>query len=249
MVMERDLSKEHRDNARKYSYDFDSILRRYMLRAFAPFLVGRKRVLELGCYVGDMTELLVEQFDHVTVVEGAADLAARVRERMGSRVTVHTAFFEQVDLPPEFDAIFLVHTLEHIDKPVDVLARCSKWLSRDGLLFVVVPNANAPSRQLAVKMGLIESNAAVTPAEFEHGHRRTYALDTLERDVSAAGLRVVNRGGVFFKALANFQFDKLLTLPERIIDQRYLDACFALGMQYPELCASVFTVCGRPEAA
>lgn len=46
---------------------------------------------------------------------------------------------------------------------------------------------------------------AVTEAERLHGHRRTYALDTLERDAVAAGLRVVHRSGIFFKALANFQ--------------------------------------------
>jgi hypothetical protein len=54
-------------------------------------------------------------------------------------------------------------------------------------------------------MGLISHNAAVTPAEAEHGHRCTYSLDTLERDAVAAGLKVVHRSGIFFKALANFQ--------------------------------------------
>ena len=38
-------------------------------------------------------------------------------------------------------------------------------------------------------MGLISHNAAVTPAEAEHGHRCTYTLDTLERDAVAAGLK------------------------------------------------------------
>lgn len=247
--MSRDLSQEHTDNERRYAYDFDLILRRYMLRAFGPLLDGRTRVLELGCYRGDMTELLVERFGHVTVVEGAADLAEEVKGRLGDKVTMHHSLFEQIELEPVFDAIFVVHVLEHLDDPVAVLARAGTWLRRGGLLFAVVPNANAPSRQLAVKMGLIESNAAVTKAEFEHGHRRTYSLDTLERDVVKAGLRPVQRGGVFFKALANFQFDRLLAGKQDIIDQRYLDACFALGMQYPDLCASVFNVCARPEGA
>lgn len=247
--MSRDLSQEHIDNERRYSYDFDTILRRYMLRAFGPLLDGRKKVLELGCYRGDMTELLVERFGHVTVVEGAGDLATEVKGRFGDRVTVHHALFEEVELKPEFDAIFIVHVLEHLDDPVGVMRRAAAWLRPGGLLFAVVPNANAPSRQLAVKMGLIESNSAVTKAEFDHGHRRTYALDTLERDVSRSGLQVVQRGGVFFKALANFQFDKLLSTHRDVIDERYLDACFALGMQYPDLCASVFSVCARPEGA
>ena len=42
------------------------------------------------------------------------------------------------------------------------------------------PNANAPSRQIAVKMGLIGTNTEVTDAERAHGHRVTYTFDSLE---------------------------------------------------------------------
>ena len=92
-------------------------------------------------------------------------------------------------------------------------------------------------------MGLITHNSAVTPAELEHGHRITYSLDTLERDARAAGLKVVNRSGIFFKALANFQWDKLLGTD--IISPAYLDACYEVGQLYPDLCASIFLLCER----
>jgi hypothetical protein len=101
----------------------------------------------------------------------------------------------------------------------------------------------APSRQIAVKMGLITHNSAVTPAEKEHGHRITYTLDTLERDAKAAGLKVVHRSGIFFKAFANFQWDKLLQTD--IISKEYLDGCYQLGQQYPELCSSIFLLCKK----
>ena len=116
----------------------------------------------------------------------------------------------------------------------------SAWLL---MTHVVVPNANAPSRQIAVQMGLIASNDAVTDAERAHGHRRTYRLDTLERDVRAAGLQVVHSGGVFFKPLANYQFDKLLG--GDVISDGYLEGCYRLGLHYPDLCASVYAVCER----
>jgi len=110
-----------------------------------------------------------------------------------------------------------------------------------GRLFLACPNANAPSRQIAVKMGLISHNAAVTPAEEAHGHRCTYSLDTLERDAVAAGLKVLHRSGVFFKALANFQWDKLLQTD--IVTPEYMEGCYKLGQQYPDLCSSIFLVC------
>ena len=92
-------------------------------------------------------------------------------------------------------------------------------------------------------MGLIPNNNAVTPAEAEHGHRCTYALDTLERDATAAGLKVIHRSGIFFKAFANFQWDKILETD--IVSQEYLDGCYALGQQYPDLCASIFLLCEK----
>src|SRR5208283_2595685 len=118
-----------------------------------------------------------------------------------------------------------------------------EWLSAQGRLFLVCPNGNAPSRQIAVKMGLISHNAAITPAEKEHGHRITYTLDTLERDVKAAGLNTVYRSGIFFKALANFQWDKLLKTD--IISPEYLEGCYQLGQQYPDLCSSIFLLCEK----
>jgi hypothetical protein len=134
--------------------------------------------------------------------------------------------------------------LEHLSDPVLVLKRINdEWLSDNGRLFLVCPNANAPSRQIAVKMGLISHNTAVTPAEAEHGHRRTYTLDTLEKDAAAAGLKVVHRSGIFFKALANFQWDKLLKTD--IISPEYLEGCYQLGKQYPDLCSSIFLLCEK----
>jgi hypothetical protein len=118
-----------------------------------------------------------------------------------------------------------------------------EWLSDHGRFFLVCPNANAPSRQIAVKMGLISHNSAITPAEKEHGHRITYTLDTLERDAKAAGLNVIYRSGIFFKALANYQWDRLFNT--NIISPEYLEGCYQLGQHYPDLCSSIFLMCEK----
>ena len=169
---------------------------------------------------------------------------------LGSKANVITSLFEEVSLNGQFENIVMTHVLEHLDDPVGVLQRVnSEWLAPNGYFFLVCPNANAPSRQIAVKMGLISHNSAVTPAEAEHGHRCTYSLDTLERDAVAAGLQVVHRSGIFFKALANFQWDQLLQT--EIISKDYLDGCFKLGQLYPDLCSSIFLLCksGRSNTA
>jgi 2-polyprenyl-3-methyl-5-hydroxy-6-metoxy-1,4-benzoquinol methylase len=152
--------------------------------------------------------------------------------------------FENVQLERKYDNIILTHVLEHLDEPVAVLKRVNdEWLNEGGRFFLVCPNANAPSRQIAVKMGLISHNSAITPAEKEHGHRITYSLDTLERDARSAGLNVILRSGIFFKALANFQWDRLLNTD--IISPAYLEGCYQLGQVYPNLCSSIFLLCER----
>ena len=243
----RDYNQEFRDNSRKYAYEFDDVLRRYVLRTLDPFLRAGK-ALEMGCYRGDTTILLANRFADLTVIEASDELIAVARARVSPAVQFIHSTFETADVQEKFDSVFLLHTLEHLDNPRAVLKRAGSWLVSGGRLFVVVPNANAPSRQIAVHMGLIEHNAAVTEGERQHGHQRTYALDTLERDVTGADLCVIHRGGVFFKPLANYQFDKLLGTD--IITEAFLEGCYRLGERYPDLCASVFVVCEllRPES-
>ncbi len=238
----RDYNLEHRDGARKYAYDFDTVLRGYMMRTLGPFL-RPGRALELGCYKGDMTELIAERYEDVTVVEAASELIEATRTRLGSRATFVHSTFESAPLEGVFDAVFLIHTLEHLDDAQLVLRRIGTWLSDAGRLFVVVPNANAPSRQIAVQMGIVAYNSAITDGERTHGHRKTYSLDTLAHEVVAAGLDIVHQGGVFFKPLANYQFDGLRG--GDVITPEYLEGCYRLGMRYPDLCASVYVVCEK----
>jgi 2-polyprenyl-3-methyl-5-hydroxy-6-metoxy-1,4-benzoquinol methylase len=240
--MTRDYNLEYKDNTRKYAYKFDYILRDYMMRSFLPFLVKGK-ALELGCYKGEFTRTILKYFSDVTVVEASDELIACCRPEVGPKVTFIHSTFEEVELEPVYDSVFLMHTLEHLDDPILLLGRINHWLSASGRLFLVVPNANAPSRQIAVKMGLIPFNSAVMESERLHGHRRTYSMDTLEHDATSAGLKVIHRGGIFFKPLAGYQFDDALAA--NIISNEYLEGCYKLGMIYPDLCASIFLVCER----
>ncbi|MEI7715376.1 MAG: class I SAM-dependent methyltransferase [Mycobacterium sp.] len=246
MSATRDYDLEFRDNReRRYSYDFDGVVRAHLLRRLDPRFKTDGSTLELGAYKGDMTQQLLEYFDHLDVIEASPILADEVRARFGDRAHVTTGLFEDVTPPKRYNNIFLVHTLEHLDDPASVLARIGTWLEHDGLLFVAVPNANALSRQIAVHMGLIAHNSAVTPGEFEHGHRRTYSLDTLLADIRSAGLGVVDFGGVIVKPLANFQFDR--ALEEGIVSREYVEGCDSLAMVYPDLASTVFAVCSGTE--
>jgi len=247
MKPKRNFNNEFDDNeGRKYGYTFDyDVMHPFMLKSFIPFF-RQGNFLELGSFKGEFTQRFLPYFNDITCVEASDEALIEAKQKLGAEIKFFNSLFEEVNLPSKYDNIIMTHVLEHIDNPVLVLKRINdEWLSENGRFFLVCPNANAPSRQIAVKMGLISHNSAVTPAEKEHGHNITYTLDTLERDAKAAGLKVVYRSGIFFKALANFQWDRLLQTD--IISKEYLDGCYELGQQYPDLCSSIFLLCEKGE--
>ena len=245
MNLQRDYNKEFKDTAdHKYAYNFDfDVMHPFMLKSFIPFF-KQGNLLELGSFKCDFTNRLLPYFDDITCVEASNVAIENAKSQFGDKIKFVHSLFEEAALPTKYDNIILTHVLEHIDEPVALLKKINdEWMTETGRFFLVCPNANAPSRQIAVKMGLIRHNNAITPAEKEHGHRITYTLDTLERDAKAAGLKVVYRSGIFFKALANFQWDKLLNTD--IISKEYLEGCYELGQQYPDLCSSIFLMCEK----
>lgn len=239
----RDYDSESIDTGeRLYAYNFDfDVIHPLMVRSFRPFFV-QGNLLELGSFRGDFTKRLLPHFNQITCVEASQAAAAEAGVMLGGDVEIINATFEEAQLATKYSNIVLTHVLEHLDDPIKVLTRISsEWLAEGGRLFLACPNANAPSRQIAVKMGLISHNTAVTEAEQVHGHRCTYTLDTLERDARAGGLYPIHRSGIFFKALANFQWDKLLGTD--VISDDYLEGCYQLGQHYPDLCSTIFLVC------
>lgn len=244
-MKKRNYNKESEDAlGHQYAYNFDfDVMHPFMLRSFEPFF-RKGNLLELGSFKGDFTKRITPFFEDITCVEASDEAVEIAKIKFGNKIKFVNSLFETVSLPTKYENILLTHVLEHIDNPVAVLKRINdEWLSDTGRFFLVCPNANAPSRQIAVKMGLISHNAAVTPAEEKHGHHITYTLDTLERDAKAAGLNVILRSGIFFKALANFQWDRLLKTD--IISKEYLEGCYQIGQQYPDLCSSIFLLCKK----
>lgn len=221
---------------------FDQRMRHWMFRTLDPYLRPGK-TLEFGCNEGWFTEILTKRFDDLTVVDAAALFLERTRKRVGDRVKFHQSLFEQFETGERFDNIFLMHVLEHLIDPVAVLAKAKSLLTPTGRIFAVVPNGNAISRQIAVKMGLLKELTDFAPADHRGGHRRIYVMDTLQRDARAAGLKIEHSGGILLKILANFQFDALMGGP--LISDDFMEALYRLGEEQPLLCASIYLICGR----
>ena len=222
--------------------DFDRRMRHFMMRTLRPHLRPGK-ALEMGCFQGEFTSLLAGEYPDLTVVDAAESFIEITRRRVGARVKFVLSLFETFQSNQLFDAIFLLHVLEHVEDAVALLAKAKSLLTPTGRVFVIVPNGGAASRQIAVKMGVLPSSGALSEADQKHGHRRVYFMDTLQRDARQAGLRVIESGGIFFKPLANYQFDRLIG--GDVISDAYMEGCYDLGKDLPLLSASLFLVCEK----
>ena len=242
MYYSKILDKQIVNKSQNYYSNFDHIMHDYMIKKFKPKFSGNN-ALELGAGNGNFTTKLDSLFKNLKVIEGSSKSIKYLKKKKLNNTNIIQGDLEDlqnVEDDEKYDNIFLIHTYEHILKRKKLLKNICKKLKKKGKFFLVTPNANAGSRRLAVKMGIIKKTTSVTWQEKKHGHHVTFDLKKLTKEVKDSGLKILDFGGIFFKALANFQID--LSLKNKIINKDYLDACYKLGNEFPELCSSIYVV-------
>jgi len=161
-------------------------------------------VIELG--VGDRawTPLLLERFERVVSVDGSAALIKKVAEELSEpRWTGVVSMFEHFTPTDRAEVVLATYVLEHVDNPEEVLARARTWVSDDGLLVVIVPNAGSLHRRLAQAMRLVDDPTALGEADRRLGHKRVFTVDTLSAAVKEAGFAIESIEGFLAKTLPN----------------------------------------------
>jgi 2-polyprenyl-3-methyl-5-hydroxy-6-metoxy-1,4-benzoquinol methylase len=155
--------------------------RRYGAHVFDLFRphIGR-RVLEVGCGIGTMSEKLAELADLIVGIEPNAACIDRVAEAMRHepKFSLRPCHLEECD-PVElrshrFDTVYCVNVLEHLEHDVAALEMFRDVIVPGGKVLIFVPAVAA----------------AYGPLDAELGHHRRYSKQTLSRAFTAAGLEV-----------------------------------------------------------
>ena len=219
----------------------DRLIKSLAVRTFQSFIQPEGQALEFGCCDGYMTSLIEPLVNSLTVVDGSTTFIEMAKKKVPHKVEFVHTLFEEYHPRKKFNYIFATYVLEHVVDAVEFLKHARSLLSDNGLLFVVVPNATAMSRQLARHMGLVDDLFALTENDKHHGHRRVYDRVLLNRDLAAAGLMQVSQGGLLLKILADFQMDKMIE--SEILGPSQTEGLYQMGLEYPELAGSLFSVC------
>lgn len=189
------------------------------------------RVLELG--VGDQvwTPMLLAKYGDVTTVDGAASLLDAMKNKLAglecaSRWHAVLSMFEDFMPDRPFNLVLATYVLEHVDDAKGVIERARKyWLTRGGLMGVVVPHATSLHRRLAVHMGLAHHAAELGESDRKLGHKHCFTYTEMETLITNAGFRVRERQGMLTKALPNALLANC--------DDRQLKGLFDLGVELP----------------
>jgi len=223
------------------------VLRELTFRTLSRYLNSESSVLELGCSDGYLTQKYAMIVKEIDVVDGSDFFISMAKERIEAsgiqNVTFYTSLFETFESSKRYDVVVASFILEHVLEPLDVLRMARNVLKDDGLLLVVVPNANALSRQLALEMGLYKDLKELTEHDYKVGHRRVYDREALTQDIENAGFESIEDGGIMVKILADFQLDQLYE--HGILQERQIEGLYRLGLKYPDLCGGIYSICKK----
>lgn len=214
---------------------FDLKIIKKGFEVFRPYFKNGKG-LELGPGNGAMTELLLEYFTDLTVVEGSKTLIESIPER--SNLCKVNSLFEDFEPNSKFDTIIMNHVLEHIKDPIVLLKRIKSWMNEDAVLIIGVPNAKSFHRIAAVHMGLLVNEYSLNERDISLGHYRVYDFESLKNDVLEAGFKIIHEGGVFLKFLSNKQI-------EMFLNDKTVDAYFEIAPQFYQNAAEIYLILNK----
>lgn len=130
-----------------------------------------KNLLDIGAGIGVFPALMREKGANPSCVEANSE-SLRFINSMGIPCTI--------DIPEKsFEMVSMVHLLEHLEQPQQILNNIKKNISSEGWLFVEVPNAK--------EFGLLDKDHD----EFNSCHILFFDKTTLPLMLEKAGYRVV----------------------------------------------------------
>ena len=225
------------------SKDFDAVMAYYDVLEIRKHLIG-KRVLEMGSSAGTVTKYLLSHSRQLDIVEATTIGIERTKRNMGGKVHLvnfHQSLWEEFEPNEEYTDIVFVRGLEHVEDPPWLLSRIREWLTTNGRIHIIVPNAYSLSRIVMYYNGEIQDIHELVERDFKVGHLRVYDKNMLEKDIVSANLGITYLNGFFVKAIRTSDFGKITMDPNHILVRQ----AYAMGLKYPAIGHQLYAMAER----
>jgi SAM-dependent methyltransferase len=216
-------------------YDFDNeILLNWYPQRILMRIQGARSMLELGLGHGFATNRFSGIFERHLVLDGSVAVIENFRKKFPAcKSEIVETYFENFNTFEKFDVIVMGFILEHVDDPLQIIAKFREFLTPDGKLFLAVPNAEVLNRRLGHMAGLLPDMQTLSPNDVLLGHKRYYTVASLSADIALAGYKVDRMEGVYLKPFTTSQMISLQLSPAII------QALCEAGVEYPELSCGI----------
>jgi ubiquinone/menaquinone biosynthesis C-methylase UbiE len=107
-------------------------------------LPDNARILDVGCGDGFHLSLLARSGKKTWMLEGIDIDKHAIEAATLKGLKVHRGTVEEVDLPDEsYDLVFMIMTIEHVERPDKTLCNVKRLLKKGGRLVIVTDNTNS----------------------------------------------------------------------------------------------------------
>ena len=162
-------------------------------------LLTNKKVLDVGCGGGILSERLAENCSSVVAIDAAAEVieVARVHASHIDNLQYLCTPIESLDAH-SFDVITCMEMLEHIDNPGEVIRHCYEKLAPGGYLFLSTINRNAYAYATAILAA--EYLLKILPKQ-THEYKKFIKPSELSATLRDAGFKVMTIKGLAYNPL------------------------------------------------
>lgn len=165
--------------------DFEGSSHRILIRLIRRYAKSGGVLLDLGAAGGELGGAVRDHFKHTLGFEFQMDCICDLHERFDQ---VLITDLERVKtLPRGVDAVVLADVLEHLRDAPALLRLVRDALSKDGHIFVSVPNIANITVRLGLLFGVFEYRER---GILDNTHLRFYTMRTIRREIENAGFRI-----------------------------------------------------------
>ena len=133
------IELDHKTNHGRYLLNLWKSHFDYCLSLF----IESKNLLEIGPGTGLALRLFEDKGFSVTGVEANSKYVDFINDKLTHGKCIQ-GFAEDFKITTKFDVIWLSHVFEHLIRPDLFLKKCSELLTKDGFIFIAVPDCQNP---------------------------------------------------------------------------------------------------------